>query len=86
MAAAKPPPTRQDVSQTYERVATLDETYRHGEAHLYLGVIDTLLPPAVRLLLPSETLATTKSGNCVGAVTVIWIGVEVLLISLLSLT
>ncbi len=29
------------------RVAALDETYEHGEAHLYLGVIATLLPPAL---------------------------------------
>jgi len=29
------------------RVVELDETYSHGEAHLYLGVIATLLPPAL---------------------------------------
>ncbi|HMC12841.1 MAG TPA: TRAP transporter TatT component family protein [Gallionellaceae bacterium] len=29
------------------RVVKLDETYDHGEAHLYLGVIATLLPPAL---------------------------------------
>ncbi len=29
------------------RVAELDETYSNGEAHLYLGVFDTLLPPAL---------------------------------------
>jgi hypothetical protein len=29
------------------RVAELDETYSHGEAHLYLGVFATLLPPAL---------------------------------------
>lgn len=29
------------------RVVDLDETYSHGEAHLYLGVFDTLLPPAL---------------------------------------
>ena len=29
------------------RVVELDETYDHGEAHLYLGVIDTLLPAAL---------------------------------------
>jgi hypothetical protein len=29
------------------RVVELDETYEHGEAHLYLGVIATLLPPAL---------------------------------------
>ena len=29
------------------RVVELDETYSHGEAHLYLGVFDTLLPPAL---------------------------------------
>lgn len=28
------------------RVAALDETYDHGRAHLYLGVLATLLPPA----------------------------------------
>lgn len=29
------------------RVAELDETFEHGEAHVYIGVIDTLLPPAL---------------------------------------
>ena len=29
------------------RVAELDEKFSHGEAHLYLGVIATLLPPAL---------------------------------------
>lgn len=29
------------------RVVELDETYNHGEAHLYLGVFATLLPPAL---------------------------------------
>jgi TRAP transporter T-component len=29
------------------RAVALDEAYSHGEAHLYLGVIDTLLPPAL---------------------------------------
>ncbi len=29
------------------RVAELDEAYDHGEAHLYLGVIASLLPPAL---------------------------------------
>lgn len=29
------------------RVIELDETYSHGEAHLYLGVFATLLPPAL---------------------------------------
>lgn len=29
------------------RVVALDETYRHGEGHLYLGVFNTLLPPAL---------------------------------------
>ena len=29
------------------RVVELDETYDHGEAHLYLGVIAALLPPAL---------------------------------------
>ncbi len=29
------------------RVAELDEAYDHGEAHVYLGVIATLLPPAM---------------------------------------
>ena len=29
------------------RVVELDETYSHGEAHLYLGVIATLLPPTL---------------------------------------
>lgn len=30
-----------------ERVIALDETYDHGGAHLYLGAIATLIPPAV---------------------------------------
>jgi hypothetical protein len=30
-----------------ERVVELDETYDHGRAHLYLGVIATLLPPTL---------------------------------------
>ncbi len=30
-----------------ERVTKLDEGYNHGEAHLYLGVIDSLLPPTL---------------------------------------
>ncbi|HEX7454936.1 MAG TPA: TRAP transporter TatT component family protein [Gallionella sp.] len=29
------------------RVVELDETYNHGEGHLYLGVFATLLPPAL---------------------------------------
>ena len=29
------------------RIVELDETYDHGEAHLYLGVIATLLPPTL---------------------------------------
>jgi hypothetical protein len=35
------------VKAMMERVVALDETYQHGEAHLYLGVIATLLPPAL---------------------------------------
>ena len=35
------------VKAVMARVVALDEGYRNGEAHLYLGVIDTLLPPAV---------------------------------------
>jgi hypothetical protein len=30
-----------------ERVVELDESYSHGEGHLYLGVFATLLPPAL---------------------------------------
>jgi len=30
-----------------ERIVALDETYDHGSAHLYLGVIATLAPPAL---------------------------------------
>jgi len=30
-----------------ERVVVLDETHEHGSAHLYLGVMTTLLPPAL---------------------------------------
>jgi hypothetical protein len=33
------------VKALMERVVALDESYDHGEAHLYLGVISTLLPP-----------------------------------------
>jgi len=29
------------------RVVELEESYDHGEAHVYLGVIATLLPPAL---------------------------------------
>ncbi len=29
------------------RVVALDETFSHGEGHLYLGVFNTLLPPAL---------------------------------------
>ena len=29
------------------RVVALNENYSHGEAHVYIGVIDTLLPPAL---------------------------------------
>jgi uncharacterized protein YceK len=35
------------VKAAMERVVALDETYSHGEAHLYLGVFATLLPPAL---------------------------------------
>jgi TRAP transporter T-component len=35
------------VKAAMAHVTGVDETYRHGEAHLYLGVIDTLLPPAL---------------------------------------
>lgn len=35
------------VKAVMTRVAAVDETHEHGEAHLYLGVIDTLLPPAL---------------------------------------
>lgn len=35
------------VKAVMERVVSLDETYSHGEAHLYLGVFATLLPPAL---------------------------------------
>ena len=35
------------VKAMMERVVALDEGYSHGEAHLYLGVIATLLPPAL---------------------------------------
>jgi len=30
-----------------ERVVVLDESYDHGGAHLYLGFIDTMLPPSL---------------------------------------
>jgi len=35
------------VAAIMERVVELDETYKSGSAHLYLGVIATLLPPAM---------------------------------------
>jgi len=35
------------VRATMERVVALDETYDHGGAHLYLGVMTTLLPAAL---------------------------------------
>jgi hypothetical protein len=35
------------VKAAMARVVAVDEDYRHGEAHLYLGVLDTLLPPAL---------------------------------------
>ncbi len=35
------------VKAVMTRVVELDETYSHGEAHLYLGVFATLLPPAL---------------------------------------
>ncbi len=35
------------VNAMMARVVELDESYDHGEAHLYLGVIATLLPPAL---------------------------------------
>lgn len=35
------------VKAAMTRVVELDETYSHGEAHLYLGVFATLLPPAL---------------------------------------
>ncbi|MCG6934716.1 MAG: TRAP transporter TatT component family protein [Proteobacteria bacterium] len=34
------------VTAIMQRVVELDETYQHGTAHIYLGVIYTLLPPA----------------------------------------
>ncbi len=35
------------VRAAMERVVVLDETYERGSAHLYLGVMTTLLPPAL---------------------------------------
>jgi hypothetical protein len=35
------------VKAALERVVALNESHDHGYAHLYLGVIDTLLPPAL---------------------------------------
>lgn len=35
------------VKAAMARVVELDEGYEHGEAHVYLGVIATLLPPAL---------------------------------------
>ena len=30
-----------------QRVVKLDENYKFGQAHLYLGVLNTILPPAL---------------------------------------
>lgn len=35
------------VQASIERVLALDETHDHGGAHLYLGMLSTLLPPAL---------------------------------------
>ncbi len=35
------------VQATMERVVELDETYSHGQGHVYLAVFATLLPPAL---------------------------------------
>lgn len=35
------------VTAIMQRIIELDETYQHGAAHLYLGVTNTLLPPAM---------------------------------------
>lgn len=35
------------VKATIERVIALDETVSNGDAHLYMGVIESLLPPAM---------------------------------------
>jgi hypothetical protein len=30
-----------------QRILVLDETYAHGGAHIYMGILATLLPPAM---------------------------------------
>jgi len=35
------------ITAMMQRVVTLDESYDHGGAHLYLGVLDTQLPPSL---------------------------------------
>ena len=35
------------IEASLQRVVALDEGYEHGSAHLYLGVLATLLPPAL---------------------------------------
>lgn len=35
------------VKAAMAHVVAVDESYHHGEAHLYLGVMDTLLPPSL---------------------------------------
>lgn len=35
------------VETIMKRTVELDEAYKHGEAHMYLGVISTFLPPAL---------------------------------------
>ncbi|MEE4301475.1 MAG: TRAP transporter TatT component family protein [Pseudomonadales bacterium] len=35
------------VRALFERILTLDETAEQGAAHIYLGVLDTLVPPAM---------------------------------------
>ncbi len=35
------------VKKIMQRILQLDETYQHGQAHLYMGVLNTLLPPSL---------------------------------------
>jgi hypothetical protein len=35
------------VTYIMQHVLKLDETYQHGQTHLYLGILNTLLPPAL---------------------------------------
>jgi len=47
-----------------ERVVELDETYEHGSAHLYLGVMTTLLPPALGGKPEKDAATSNAPSSC----------------------